>query len=389
MSIRDQMSKHKVHWWGWAGWLEIVLLAASVQVPPTYAIENGKPSKVPFFTYLTGAPTPAMIAYSPSELDPRFDGNHAQLPTISIRADLQALRPVFDGLVLYGYHPQSTPRIVSVAKELKFRAVLLGIWDPRSSGEIDGVDRLVRQFENDLALGIVIGNEGLTFHRYEPNDLTSAAERVRCKLPKTIPLTTSEPLGGYRSAFVREFGDFLAPNIHPVFDRPSLSAADAAAWVRQEAANLARTAKRPVLVKETGFPHDGKDGFTPETQKAFWGAYLKPGLVARIPDLPQLWVFHGVAFEAFDLPWKAEATNMPIEKSWGLFSKDRRSHPALSVWRALARADGRQSHLTGGRRHEHKVRYGAASWISTRLSVSFSCWRRDPGGREAASCNNL
>jgi len=301
--------------------------------------KGGEPAKVPpfpLFAYLTGGQSSAMVGYSPAELDPRIEGNHIRLSTASIRADLETLRPVFDGLVLYGYHKASTPRILLMAKQLKFRAVLVGIWDPKSREELEEVAELVGAFREDFALGVIIGNEGLTFRRYQPEDLRRAAHYLRAKIPKTIPLTTSEPLIGYKSPFVRDFGDFLAPNIHPVFDRPQLSPAEAAAWVRQEAAKLAKETQKPLPVKETGFPHGGKEGFSLETQKAFWMAYLKEGRLARSPENPDVWVFYGVAFEAFDLPWKAEATNMPIEKSWGLFSTDRREHPALSVWRQLA-----------------------------------------------------
>ena len=296
--------------------------------------ENAPGGAFPLFGYLTGRPAAAMVSYSPSELDPRSETNHERLAASSIRADLTALRPVFDGLVLYGYHEACTPRILAVAKELKFRAVLLGIWQPKSAAQVDGVAALAEQFHKDLALGVLVGNEGIHFRRYEPDDLTFAAVRLRARIPRTVPVSTSEPLAQYRSGFVREFGDFLAPNIHPVFDRPSLGASEAAGWVRQEAARLARESRKPVLVKETGFPHDGKPGFTPDTQKAFWSAYLEPGIVARLPEVPGAWVFHGVAFEAFDLPWKAAASNLPIEKSWGLLSPQRQPHPALSAWRS-------------------------------------------------------
>lgn len=289
------------------------------------------------FAYLTGKPTPRMVAYSPSELDPRFDGNHDFLTTGSIRADLRVLRPVFDGLVLYGYNKASTPRIVGVAKDLKYRAVLIGIWHPKSDAEVDGVARLVGQHHKDLALGVVVGNEGITFRRYGPDDLTRAAERLRGKIPATVPLTTTEPLAAYRSEAVRRFGDFLAPNIHPVFDAAHLEATQAAYWARDKAERLVYEARKPLLLKETGFPHGGREGFTPETQKAFWKSYLEPGLIARVDHLPDTWIYYGVAFEAFDLPWKAEASNLPIEKYWGFFSRHRRSYPALAEWEAVAR----------------------------------------------------
>jgi exo-beta-1,3-glucanase (GH17 family) len=300
------------------------------------AVAGGKKAdeRFPLFTYLTGSPSPAMVTYTPSELDPRQEVNQRRLKTSSIRADLQALRPVFDGLVLYGYHEACTPRVLEIARDLKFGAVLLGVWDPKSAAELDGVAELARQYEKHFALGVLVGNEGITFKRYEAEDLSIAAARLRRRLPKGIPLGTGEPLVGYKHDFVRGFGDFLAPNIHPVFDRPQLGPEDAAAWAREQAAALARKAGKPVILKETGFPHGGKQQYSPETQRAFWSAYLKPGLLVRPPGSAGAWVFHGVAFDAFDLPWKSEESKLAIEKAWGLFAAARTPYPALAVWRS-------------------------------------------------------
>jgi len=286
----------------------------------------------PFFAYLTG-PSPAMIGYTPSQLDPRNPANQQRLATSSIRADLEALRPAFDGLVLYGYSEACTPRILAVAKELKFRAIALAIWDPKSAAEADGVAELAKLHADDFALAVLVGNEGVTFKRYEPEDVLNAGLRLRKKMPASVPLATSEPLVGYKHAFATEFGDFLAPNIHPVFDRPDFAPREAAAWARDEAVKLAKAAKKPVLLKETGFPHAGKPQFTPSTQRQFWEAYLAPGTLARVGD--DNWVSHAVAFEAFDLPWKAEESKLEIEKSWGLYSAKREPFLAVEAWKAV------------------------------------------------------
>lgn len=319
----------------------LAVMAVYCSLPAPTRADPQPDRRLPLFAYLTGQPTPTLVAYTPSQLDPRQEVNQRRLATSSIRADLQALRPAFDGLVLYGYHEACTPRILAVARDLKFRAVLLGVWDPKSAGELDGVAKLARLHEKDMAVGVLVGNEGITFKRYEPEDLAIAAARLRRKLPRAVPLTTSEPLVGDKSEVVRRFGDFLAPNIHPVFDRPQLGPADAAAWVRAQAAALARQAGKPVLVKETGFPHGGKDAYTPAAQKAFWSAYLGPGVVERTGEAAGAWLCFGVAFEAFDLPWKSEESRLPIEKSWGVLSPTRGPYPALEVWRAT-RESGRR-----------------------------------------------
>src|SRR5205823_9389377 len=115
---------------------------------------TAQPGKFPLFDYLTGSEVPTLIAYTPAELDPRNEVNQRRLPTRSLRADLEALRPAFDGLILYGYHEACTPRILGLAKELKYRAVILSLWDPKSAAEADGVAELARLHEKDLALGV-------------------------------------------------------------------------------------------------------------------------------------------------------------------------------------------------------------------------------------------
>jgi exo-beta-1,3-glucanase (GH17 family) len=283
----------------------------------------------PLFAYLTGAEPARMICYTPAELDPRFEANQGKLATSSIRADLVALRPAFDGLVLYGYHEACTPRVLAVAKDLKYRAVLLAIWNPKSAAEIDGVAALARQYVDAMAIGVLVGNEGITFRRYEEEDLAIAESRLRKQVPKSVPLSTSEPLVGYQKEVVLNFGEFLCPNIHPVFDRKDLAVAPAAGWAREEAAKLAEKTGKPVVLKETGFPHAGAAQFTPESQREFWSAYLQP---ARVIQSGKGWAFHGVAFEAFDLPWKSAESKLEIEKSWGLFSTDRKPYPAFEAW---------------------------------------------------------
>ena len=245
-------------------------------------------------------------------------------------------------MILYGYHEASTPRVAELARRLGYRALLIGVWDPKSAAELDGAARLCDLYDDDLACAVIVGNEGLQFGRYTEEDLSIAAARLRKTLPAGVPIATSEPLGQYSRPFLRDYGDFLLPNVHPVFDRPALSPQDAAAWVRAEAAGLAAESGRPTILKETGMPHAGSPPaggvtYTPAMQRDFWTAYLAPGLLNR-EGTGAGWVYHGAAFEAFDLPWKSEASGLPIERSWGLLDEARTPLPAFETWRALAPA---------------------------------------------------
>ncbi|CAK0765874.1 hypothetical protein CCP3SC15_3380001 [Gammaproteobacteria bacterium] len=218
-----------------------------------------------------------------------------------------------------------------------FRAVLLGIWDPKKDDEIKGVAELILQFHYTLALAVVIGNEGLIDNRYTIEDLQRAAVKLRSLLPATIsvPFTTSEPIGEYGLKELREFGDFLAPNIHPAVDQENLDPLIAAEWVKRRAQALAMVGKKPVLVKETGIPNGGTWGYTPEVQQEFWREYRKGGPFVQTTGTS--WISYAAAFEAFDMLWKAERTGLPIESHWGLLDAKRRPYPAFEVWQSAGK----------------------------------------------------
>lgn len=284
-----------------------------------------------FIAYLHG-PMPALVAFNPSAYDPG-QAEARVTPLAEIRADLRALRPVFDGLVLYAYEPSLTPQLVEAAVAEDYRAIVLGIWNPRDPAEIDGTAALIRRHVARIAFAVCIGNEGINDNRYAIDDVRAAADRLRSLLPPdlVVPLTTSEPSGDYGWPPLRGFGDFLAPNIHPALDRPGLLPDAAARWARRRAEAVALTTGRPVLVKETGWPNGGTPGFTAEDQAAFWRAWLETGRLVHLGE-PPTWVSYAAAFEAFDAPWKAKAMASAIEGRWGLLDHERRPHPAFEVW---------------------------------------------------------
>ena len=298
---------------------------------PAFAEGHGE-SRFAFFRYVR-EPDAAMIAFNPSTYDPRRPDAAARISDADLAADLAALRPAFDGLVLYVTTPDLTPRIVEAAAR-GFRAVLFGVWDPKSAAEIAAATDLIARYCRQLACALVIGNEGLNDDRYTLEDVARAAERVRAALPGdlAIPISTSEPSADYGWRPLRAFGDFLAPNIHPAIDQAARAPEEAAAWTRARARAIATVARKPVIVKETGLPNGGAPGFTAERQEAFWRSYLAPGRLATAPNAGT-WIFQGIAFEAFDAPWKAEALHNPIEGHWSLFAPDRSAYPAVAAWR--------------------------------------------------------
>ncbi|CAK0770099.1 Exo-beta-1,3-glucanase [Gammaproteobacteria bacterium] len=319
--------------WYWRVFRVKLLLAITLIVPVGHAEEGGRSNS--FFAYLAGCkPEPALIAFNPSTFDPRTPFVLSDVVRASLRTDLQALAPSFNGLVLYEYHQKLTRVILATAQPLGFRAVLLGIWDPKQDDEIKGVAEMILQFHYTLALAVVIGNEGLIDNRYTIADLQLAAEKLQALLPAGlfVPFTTSEPISEYGLKELREFGDFLAPNIHPAVDQDSVDPLLAAEWVKRRALALRIIGKKPVFVKETGVPNGGMLNYTPQVQQLFWQEYRQGPHFVYTDGAP--WISYAAAFEAFNMPWKAEKTGLPIEGRWGLLDTERRRYPAFDVWQS-------------------------------------------------------
>ena len=286
-----------------------------------------------FFDYLADCKQPpALVAFNPSNFDPRRPVDVSETALASLREDLRKLKPSFNGLVLYETLPQLTSAILTAARNEGYRAVVLGIWNPNKDEEIKATAKLISQFHEELALAVVIGNEGLIDNRYSVEDILSAAKKLQALLPSgvTIPFTTSEPVGEYGLPALINFGDFLAPNIHPAVDQESVDPPVAVEWVKKRARALATVGKKPVLVKETGIPNGGTPAFTPETQRVFWQEYLKNGRFLQVAGQP--WISYAAAFEAYDMRWKAETSGLAIEGHWGLLDAKRQYYPAFEEW---------------------------------------------------------
>jgi len=269
------------------------------------------------------------IAYTPRGFDP---GASAPPPDrAALRADLALLRRDFDGLITYSC-ASGLDALPELAREAGFRAVVLGVWSPSDSRELDRA-LAAAAAERGVVVALALGNEGLFFSRYDAAALSAAFARVRGERPD-LALSTSEPFSVYleaarASTLPRQ--DFLLPNVHPI-EQPWFGAAPPATSVEFVANVVAELEERfslPVLVKETGLPSGpSADGFSESAQAEFWSALAK-----RLPPTRA----HAFAwFEAFDSPWKpARAVDAPPDKRareayWGLLRSDGSAKPALA-----------------------------------------------------------
>ena len=270
------------------------------------------------------------VTYGPRSFSVSWNSITDATPT-GIRNDLTLLRPWFDGLVTYSAnHGQEL--IPALAKQLGYRAVILGIWDPRSQEEIDHAIQAAQKFPK-LIIAVAVGNEGLYTKRYQRQDLKRAISQIKRACPQ-LAVTTSEPffmfLKGENQAFFRSL-DLLMPNVHPVFEpwfKPS-EPRHGVEMVLNVAAKLQETyPSLPLLIKETGMPSGlAASGFTPARQAEFWTELLR-----RFPFSPTCSL---ACFEAFDAPWKPKtvALNFPgnhaNEAFWGFFTAAGQPKPVI------------------------------------------------------------
>lgn len=269
------------------------------------------------------------VAYQPTSLQV-VDGRTHEADPKSIRADLETLRPRFDALITYDaiHGAQAIP---AIAAALRFRALVIGVWDPADPAQLDAALAAARAYPQ-LVVGLSLGNESIFGRRTSFARLAAAMAAVHARAP-ALALSSTEPFHVYQepeAAPLLGAMDFLLVNVHPVFQPWFRGAADATAaqFVVNVVADLAQRFCGPILVKETGVPTAPAGvGYTPERQAAFYAELRRrmPGSATRA----------FAYFSAFDAPWRAHdagpvagAATGPEEAHWGLFDDERRPKPA-------------------------------------------------------------
>jgi exo-beta-1,3-glucanase (GH17 family) len=245
------------------------------------------------------------VAYEPTSLRV-VSGVVSPADPEGIRADLRTLRGKFDALITYDavHGAEEIPRIAS---ELRFRALIIGVWNPAAPGEVAAAIAAAQAFPQ-LVLGISLGNETLAFKRSDPQRLAAIIAAVRTRIP-AVALTTTEPFHIFESqdsAPVRAQLDFLLVNVHPIFQPWFRGAPDATAaqFVVNVVKDLGAYGCGPLLVKETGEPSAPADaGYTPARQASFYRELRQ----RFIPDASRAFAY----FAAFDEPWRESDAGPP------------------------------------------------------------------------------
>ncbi len=277
------------------------------------------------------------VTYQPTALK-AIDGRLTEASDDSIRADLEVLRPHFDGLITYGALAGGE-RIPDVASTLGFRAVVMGVWDFYNAEERANAIAAFRR-NPQIVAGLSLGNEVVLGKRGTWGDLAHALSTVRAEIP-ACPLTATEPFAQFLdnadagSALARM--DFMLVNVHPIFESwfRTGTAVNWSDFVARVCDRLAAAFCGPVLVKETGIPSGPQSAkFDEAMQRDFWRA-----LEARMPAGPMRAFSY---FAAFDAPWRTadydpEPGVHPEEAHWGLFTDTRRPKAVMADIPALGR----------------------------------------------------
>jgi exo-beta-1,3-glucanase (GH17 family) len=274
------------------------------------------------------------VAYQPTSLRV-VNGQPTRADAASIRADLAVLRPKFDSLITYD-SVHGAEDIPAIAAQLKFRALIIGVWNPLATPEVDAAVDAARRYPQ-LVVGISLGNELLFARRVDASGLAALAAQLRARLPQ-LPLSVSEPFHVYHepgTASLLAQLDFLLPNVHPAFQPwfHGASSATSAQFVVNVVSELGTRFCGPLLVKETGVPTaPAADGFSEAGQAGFYSELRR-----RFPATPA----HAFAyFSAFDAPWRAQDVT-PVgpahaeEAHWGLYDGARRPKSAARELPAL------------------------------------------------------
>ena len=268
------------------------------------------------------------VAYQPTSLR-MYDGRATRAGAASIRADLGALRPYFDGLVTYDV-VNGAEQVPAIAASLGFRALILGLWDAFDEAQVDAALAAARAHPA-LVVGLALGNEAVFGQRRSFAELAARVAAIRRRAPGLV-LSTSEPFHLFlepAAAPLLAQLDLLLPNVHPVFESWFRAAPDAnaAQFVVDVVGQLGGRFCGPILVKETGVPTaPAAAGYSTARQARFYAA-----LGRQLPATPRrafAW------FAAFDAAWREHDWHPvpgphPEEAHWGLFFEDRRPKPVI------------------------------------------------------------
>lgn len=233
------------------------------------------------------------ITYTPSNYNP----DEGITPTIGqINGDLYLLKASgFTGIVTTN-SSEAFALIPELARGQGFEGVLMGIYDPKDTAEIDRA--LLKQ---EFVDGYVLGHGGLGVD-YTLEDLQNAVARLHASSSVSIGIMEKSVNFTLELTAV---GSFNAPLVHPYEDgiQSPISAANYSVNEYIHVRDL--DASKITMLFGAGYPTDGGDMTNDEMQYSYY---------QNMP-VDFAWAFD----EAFDQAWRTE----PTRQHYGLFDSDK------------------------------------------------------------------
>ena len=268
------------------------------------------------------------VAYQPTALKV-VDGRFSNADPASIRADLEVLRAHFDSLVTYDA-VHGAQDIAPIAAALKFRALIIGVWEPADAAQVGAALRGRPQVPAARGGRLPRQRGAVRQARRHPTasgrdrpgaraGAAAAADHQRAVSPLRGSLRATRSSASSTSCWSMCIR-YSSPGSAAPRRRPPRSS-----WSTSQSSWRRITAARYWSRRPGSRRRRPSGGYSSARQASFYKE-----LRQRLPPGPMRAFTY---FAAFDAPWREQdATGVPgphpEESHWGLFDAERRSKPA-------------------------------------------------------------
>ncbi|RKP26867.1 glycoside hydrolase superfamily, partial [Syncephalis pseudoplumigaleata] len=236
--------------------------------------------------------------------------------------DLKVLSQLTTRLRLYGMDCNQANLLQDAIAQLNIdMSLVLTVWvddnERTYARQLDALWDTLDRYQGEHVIGISVGNEALFRRDVTAAELAQRMRDVRVELKKrriNIPVYTTDLAENFDTT-IMQASDAALGNIHPYFAK--VSAADAAQWTWDYYRKTIAASGKTAIISETGWPTQGDSNGSAVPSTANLQAYLDSFLCQTIAKKIPCYFF-----EAFDAAWKA--ADKPVERSWGILTKDRR-----------------------------------------------------------------
>jgi exo-beta-1,3-glucanase (GH17 family) len=249
----------------------------------------------------------------------------------SIVADLNVLKKRgFTAISTYGCDNNMLENIIPEECDRLGLKMIIGVWDPYKTSEIDAAVRAANKHK--CVLAVSVGNEGGCVNQSEVNPnsdkrytfarAVEVENEIRSRTGK--PVTSVEQFEKYTNKTLMDGGDFLMPNIHPFWNK-AWEPHRGVEFTMEKYMWLRNLSSKPIICKEVGYPTSSTPDYPKgRTEATPMNEDVQATYFKELATKP----IHFMYFEAFDCNWKDwNAT----EKHWGIYNNNRTPKKTVSI----------------------------------------------------------